>query len=450
MNIIVVGAGKVGYTLAEQLSTENHQVTVIDKNPDKVEYASSELDVLGVTGNGAALSSLQEAGAENADLLIAATSADEINLLACLVGKKAGITNTIARVRNPEYMDILSLVREDLGLSLSINPEYASAMEMARVLKFPSMIEVDTFAKGKVQLLQFDVTGDSPLAGLSLIEMSKIQDDVLVVVVERDDQVFIPSGEFVLQPGDRIGIIGGDDREMLFFNKIGINSNSIRSIMIVGGGRIAYYLSKQLIPSGVSVKIIEHDYERCQMLAELLPEADIIFGDGSDQQLLIDEGAESVDAFAALTGLDEENIMLSLYVGKISSAKLLTKITRNPFTNVLATLNLGSIFYPRQIASEYTLRYVRALQNSYGSNVETLYKLISDRVEALEFVVGEDCKIVNIPLHKLKTRKNLLIGSINRDGVIITPKGNDVLLPHDTVIVITTHTGLSRLEEIAE
>ncbi|MCR4601748.1 MAG: Trk system potassium transporter TrkA [Clostridia bacterium] len=450
MNIIVVGAGKVGYTLAEQLSTENHQVTIIDKNPDKVEYASSELDVLGVTGNGAALSSLQEAGAEHADLLIAATSADEINLLACLVGKKAGITNTIARVRNPEYVNILSLVREDLGLSLSINPEYASAMEMARVLKFPSMIEVDTFAKGKVQLLQFDVAEDSPLAGLSLIEMSKIQDDVLVVVVERGDQVFIPSGEFVLQPGDRIGIIGGDDREMLFFNKIGINSNSIRSIMIVGGGRIAYYLSKQLIPSGVSVKIIEHDYERCQLLAELLPEADIIFGDGSDQQLLIDEGAESVDAFAALTGLDEENIMLSLYVGKISSAKLLTKITRNPFTNVLATLNLGSIFYPRQIASEYTLRYVRALQNSYGSNVETLYKLISDRVEALEFVVGEDCKIVNIPLHKLKTRKNLLIGSINRDGVIITPKGNDVLLPHDTVIVITTHTGLSRLEEITE
>lgn len=450
MNIIVIGAGKVGYTLAEELSTENHQVTIVDRNPDKVEYAASELDVLGVTGNGASLSTILEAGADHADLLIAATSADEVNLLSCLVGKKAGVTNTIARVRNPEYMEILSLVREDLGLSLSINPEYASAMEMARVLKFPSMIEVDTFAKGRVQLLQFDITEDSPLAGKNLIQVAQIADGVLVGIVERGDKVYIPSGEFVLEPGDRIGIIGADDKEMLFFSKIGITAGRIRSIMIVGGGRIAYYLSKQLIRSGVMVKIIERDYERCQLLAELLPEADIIYGDGSDQQLLIDEGVEAIDAFAALTGLDEENIMLGLYVGKISKAKLLTKVTRNPFTNVLATLNLGSIFYPRQIASEYTLRYVRALQNSFGSNVETLYKLINDKVEALEFIVGEDCSITNIPLHKLKTKKNLLIGSINRDGVIITPRGNDVLLPHDSVIIITTHTGLSRLEEIVE
>lgn len=450
MNIIVIGAGKVGYTLAEQLSTENHQVTIVDRDPEKVEYAASELDVLGVTGNGASLSTMMDAGADDADLLIAATSADEVNLLSCLVGKKAGVLNTIARVRNPEYVEILSLVREDLGLSLSINPEYASAMEMARVLKFPSMIEVDTFAKGKVQLLQFDISEDSPLAGKNLIQLSQITNDVLVGIVERGDKVYIPSGEFVIQANDRIGIIGGDDKEMQFFNKIGITHNRIRSIMIVGGGRIAYYLSKQLIPAGVMVKIIERDYERCQLLSELLPEADIIYGDGSDQQLLIDEGAETVDAFASLTGLDEENIMLSLFVGKISSAKLLTKVTRNPFTNVLATLNLGSIFYPRQIASEYTLRYVRALQNSYGSNVETLYKLVNDRVEALEFIVGDDSSITNIPLYKLKTRKNLLIGSINRDGVIITPRGNDVLLPHDSVIIITTHTGLTRLEDIIE
>ncbi|MGP1441251.1 MAG: Trk system potassium transporter TrkA [Anaerovoracaceae bacterium] len=452
MKIIIIGGGKVGITLAEHLSTEDHEVTVIDKDQQRLDETVDKLDVLGIAGNGATVPILKKAGAETADLVIAVTEADELNLLACLIARRIGARYAIARVRNPEYSDMISLIKDDMGLSLAINPELGCASEIARVLRFPKMIDIDTFAKGKVELLQFMLPDDSPLIGLKLREMGSFTKDcsILICAVERNDQVHIPSGEFTIEKGDKLSIICDPSSQMNFFSRIGMLPDRIRSIMIVGGGRIAYYLAKQIIPMGISVKIIEDKYNRCLQLSELLPDADIIYGDGSDQQILIDEGVESMDAFAALTGIDEENIMLSLHVGSLSNAKLITKITRNPFTSVISNLNLGSVFYPRTIAAEHILSYVRALQNSYGSNVETLYKIIDNKAEALEFYVTEDCRLAKIPLAELKTKKNLLIGSINRAGSIIIPSGSDMILPGDTVVVITTHQGLNKLEEILD
>lgn len=452
MKIIIIGGGKVGITLSEHLSTEDHEVTVVDTSQSRLDETVDKLDVLGIAGNGATVPVLTKAGADTTDLVIAVTDADELNLLSCLIARRIGAKYAIARVRNPEYSDMISLIKEDMGLSLTINPELSCASEIARVLRFPNMIDIDTFAKGKVELLQFELKEGNPLIGLKLMDIGTFTGsrNILVCAVERQDQVHIPSGEFLLKEGDNLSIIGDPSSQMEFFNRIGMLSDRIRSIMIVGGGRIAYYLAKQIIPMGISVKIIESKYERCLKLSELLPEAEIICGDGSDQQLLIDEGVESMDAFAALTGINEENIMLSLYIGSLSDAKLITKITRNPFTSVISSLNLGSVFYPRVIAAEHILSYVRALQNSYGSNVETLYKIVDGKAEALEFYVNDDCNIANIPLSKLKTRKNLLISTINRAGRIIIPSGNDMIKPGDTVIVITTHQGLNKLEEIVE
>ncbi|MCI8285110.1 MAG: Trk system potassium transporter TrkA [Firmicutes bacterium] len=449
MKIIIVGCGKVGTTLAEQLSTEDHDITIIDNNSSRLQNIVNRLDILGIKGNGATFPVLEEAGIEDTDLLIAATAADELNLLACLIGKKAGAKNTIARVRNPEYVDVISVIKEDLGLSLAINPEMACAMEIGRVLKFPSMITVDTFAKGRVELLQFEVESGNALIGMQLKDMGRFHQKVLICAAEKkNSDVIIPSGDFIIEEGDKLSIVGDPYNEIGFFQEIGIKADRIKSLLIVGGGRIAYYLARLMIRMRVDVKIIENSHSRCEELAELLPEAEIINGDGTDQNLLLEEGADRYDAFAALTGLDEENIMLSLYVGNISNAKLITKITRNPFMNVIANLDLGSVFYPRLIAAENILKYVRAMQNSYGSNVEALSKIINNKAEALEFYVRDGCSIINIPLMELKLKNNLLIGVINRHGNVIIPSGSDYFLPGDTVIVVTTEGGLDNLEDI--
>ena len=416
MKIVIIGSGKLGRTLAEQLIQEDHDITMVDENASKLQYVVNRLDILGIHGNGATIPVLREAGVDDADLVIAATAEDELNLLACLIAKRVGARNTIARVRNPEYIDVMSLVKQDLGLSLSINPELACAVEMSRVLKFPSMITVDTFAKGRVEILQFEITEDSPLAGMKLRDVSRFKKRILVCAV--------------------------------FLSQIGMMEDKIHNIIIVGGGRIGYYLAKQMIESDVDVTLVEHDLNRCHQLAELLPEADIIHGDGTDQQVLIEIGVESADSFASLTGFDEENIMMSLYVGSMSKAKRITKVTRIPFTKVIAQLNAGSVFFPVLIAAEHIIRYVRAMQNSYGSNVETLCRIIDDKAEALEFYVNRNSPLIDIPLMDMELKENVLVGTINRGGRIIIPGGSDVIQPGDTVIVVTTIKGLNALEDI--
>ena len=449
MKIVIIGSGKLGRTLAEQLIQENHDIIVVDENVSKLQNVVDRLDIMGINGNGATIPVLREAGVDDADLVIAATAEDELNLLACLIAKRVGARNTIARVRNPEYIDVMSLVKQDLGLSLSINPELACALEMSRVLKFPSMVTVDTFAKGRVEILQFEILKDSPLAGMKLRDISKFRKKILVCAVERDDgEIYIPTGEFQIEAGDHVSIVGDSTDIPKFLSQIGMIEDKIQNIIIVGGGRIGYYLANQLTESDVNVTLVENNLTRCQQLAELLPKAEIIYGDGTDQQLLVEIGAESADAFAALTGFDEENIMMSLYVGSMSKAKRITKVTRIPFTKVIAQLNVGSVFFPVLIAAENIIRYVRAMQNSYGSNVETLCRIIDGKAEALEFYVNENSHLVGIPLMDLELKKNVLIGTINREGQIIIPGGSDVIKPKDTVIVVTTIRGLNALEDI--
>lgn len=451
MTIIIVGCGKVGVTLAEQLSCENHDVSIIDKRADAVQTLTNTYDVLGVIGNGASLATLQEAGIENADLLIAVTNSDELNLLCCLIAKKAGAAATIARVRNPAYYNEINFIKDELGLSMIINPELAAATEMARLLRFPSAIEINTFAKGKIELLKFKIDPGSKLHGMTLADIrNKLACDILVCAVEREHELTIPSGGFELQERDNVFIIASPMEAANFLKKIGVQTGQVRNTMIVGGGTTAYYLAHQLTGMGMQVKIIEQDKARCEHLCDILPKAMIINGNGIDKDLLLEEGLEQTDAFITLTNMDEENILLSLYAKSQTDAKLVTKVNKIAFDQVIESLDLGSIIYPKHITAQYIIQYVRARQNSIGSNIETLYKIVDGRAEALEFKITENCPVVGVPLEKLALRPNILICSINHNGKVIIPRGQDVIRAGDKVIVVTTNTGLHDISDILE
>lgn len=450
MKIIIVGCGKVGTTLAEQLNKENHDITLIDTNEEAIQNISDSADVMGVTGNGAVYQVQMEAGIQDADLLIATTNSDELNMLCCLIAKKAGNCHTIARIRNPEYSSEIRYIREELNLSLAINPELAAAREIARLLRFPSAIKIEPFAKGRIELLKFLIPEHSLLNDMRVMDVvNRLKSNVLICVVERGNDVVIPDGNFVMKKGDKISFIASHQESADFFKKAGVDNNIVKSAMFVGGGKLTHYLCRLLEDTKIKIKIIERDEERCRQLSELLPKAMIIHGDGTDEQLLLEEGIRQTEAFASLTGFDEENIMLSLYASSQSKAKLITKVNKIAFENVINSLNLGSLIQPKMLTAEIILQYVRAMQNSMGSsNIETLYKIAADKAEALEFRVKEGSPILGIPLEKLKLIDNLLVACINRGGTIITPRGKDTVEAGDTVIVVTTHTGLNDLTDI--
>ena len=449
MRIVIVGCGKVGTTLAEQLNREKHEIVLIEKNPEVLQGVTNNLDLIGIAGNGASDTVLREAGAATADLLIAVTPTDELNLLCCLIAKKVGVRNTIARVRNPEYSQEIRLVQEDLGLSMAINPELAAAAEIAQLLRFPSAIKIDTFAKGRVEILKLHIPAGSALDGMKIRDIpARLRTRVLVCAVERGDEVEIPTGDYVLRRDDRASIVASPRKAVEFFRKAGVTAGRVNTAMLVGGGRITYYLARQLIEDGIQVKIIEMNKARCEELSELLPEAMILQGDGTDRDLLAEEGLSRVDAFASLTDVDEENVLLSLYAGAKSKAKLITKINRLALEEIVSNMPLGSIISPKFITAEHIVRYVRAMQNSLGSNVETLYKIVDNKVEALEFRVREKAPFLGQPLETLPLRNSLLVACINRQGRIITPSGKDTLELGDTVVVVTTNTGLSDLRDI--
>ena len=449
MKIIIVGCGKVGATIAEQLNSEGHDITIIDQDASAIQAITESIDVMGMTGNGAVYPVQMEAGIQEANLLIATTNSDELNMLCCLIAKKAGNCHTIARIRNPEYSSEIRFIREELNLSMAINPELAAAREISRLLKFPSAIKIDTFAKGRVEILKFKIPESSALHQMKVHEvMPKTGCSVLICAVERGEDVMIPNGDFALQSGDKVSIIASPSESIKFFRQVGIENNSARSVMLVGGGRISYYLAKMLKDTPIKITIIEKDYERCRMLSEELPHVSVIHGDASDQQLLQEEGIRQTDAFASLTGFDEENIMLSLYAASQSKAKLITKVNRIAFENVIGSMNLGSVIYPKLITADTILQYVRAMQNSLGSNVETLYKIVANRAEALEFRVGKESPLIGIPLENLDLKPNLLVACINRGGRILTPRGRDSMEAGDTVIIVTTNTGLNDLKDI--
>lgn len=454
MNIIIVGAGKVGMTLADNLSKEGHEITILDSNADALQQAISTLDVQGVIGNGTSYQAQIDAGILNADLLISVTGTDEISLLSCLIAKKAGNCQTIAAVRNPEYFNEIDYIKEELGLSLAVNPERSTASDIMRLIQIPSAMEVETFANGRMHIVKLKIESGSLLDGIKLADLSaKIDNHFLITVVERDGEIIIPDGNLVLKAGDLVAVSVSLIETADLLGKLTETNHRIKKVMIAGGSGIAFYLAQMLIRAHVKVKIIEINSKKCELLSEKLPEATIVCGDATDKKILLEEGISDTDAFVSLTNIDEENILLSIFASSVSKAKRITKISWLAFEEVIDKLPVGSVIYPQNITAERIIGYVRAMQNSVGSNVETLYKMMNGRVEALEFTVKSGPKyekLINVPLMNMNLKKDLLVCGINRGGKIITPSGKDVFTEGDTVIVVTTVAGLNDLKDILE
>ena len=449
LNIIIVGCGKVGMTLIEQLSKEGHDITIIDKNAAKVQEMSNLYDIMGLVGNGASYSVQMEAGIENADLIIAVTASDELNLLCCTVAKQVGDCAAIARVRTPDYSKEAGYLREKLGLTMIINPELEASLETARILYLPTALEVNSFAHGQAEIVKFKIPDGNLLDGMTIATLGKsITNDILICAIEREGEVYIPGGNFQIAKDDIVSFVAPRRHIRSFLKKIGFKTKQVKDAMIVGGGKASYYLAKQLIAMGIDVKIIEQNKERCEELSILLPEAIIINGDGTDEEVLREEGIEYAQAFIPLTGIDEENIMLTLHAKQVSNAKLITKINRSTFKNVISKLDLGSVIYPRYITSEAIIAYVRAKKNSTNSNIETLYHMFDNRAEAIEFRVDEPSSVTGIPLKDLMLKNDLLVSFIYRNGKVQIPSGLDTIEVGDTVMIVTTHTGLDNIQDI--
>ncbi len=451
MKIIVVGSGKVGASIIRELALQKHDISVIDVQSQVIDDLTNSYDVMGLVGNGASYSIQKEAGVEDADLLIAVADSDEQNLLCCLIAKKAGGCNTIARVRNPIYSSEIGFIKEELGLSLIVNPELAAAEEAARILRTPSAIRVETFARGHVELMKLVIPERSILDGCMLMDISrKVRAGVLVCTVERGKDVQIPNGQFVLRSGDTISIVAAPDNARRFLDSIGLGKKRITNTMIIGGSKIAYYLAQKLVDSGIRVKIVEKDLNRCEELSGALKGVEVIHADASNQEVLMEEGIMDCDSFVTLTGIDEENIFLSLYAKKCSHAKIITKVDRIGFGEIIETFDLGSLLQPKKIVSDTITRYVRAMQNSISSNVEALYHIIEGRVEALEFSIEEDAPVIGVPLQDLHIRDGVLMACIYRHGTIIIPNGQSMIEVGDRLIVVTTYQDLGDIRDILE
>ena len=451
MQIIVVGCGNVGTTLVEQLSKEDHNITVIDQNGDNVQYAVNTFDVMGIVGNGASYEIQTDAGVAKADLLIAVTSADEVNLLCCLIAKKAGDCKTIARVRNPVYRQEVTYIREELGLSMIINPEEAAAAEAVRMLKFPSAAKVELLARGRAEMVTLIPEDDSPLLGKPLHQLqSELKSNVLVCVATRGDDVIIPNGNFVPQVKDELTLIGASKNMISLFKKLHLPTTRVHSTMIIGGGSTGYYLAKQLLALGIDVRIFERDKARCKELSIELPDALIINGEGINRDMLMEEGLPSMESFVTLTGVDEENIMLSLYAKTVSKAKRITKIQHANYDEIIDTLDIGSVLYPKQITAERIVQYVRAMSNSLDSNIESLFRIKDGKAEVLEFQIRSGAPVTGKPLMELPMKKNVLLASIVRNNETISPSGTSEIRVGDRVIVVTTHSGFQDISDILE
>lgn len=449
MNIIVVGCGKIGSSIASHLC-KKHNLTVIDTNPTLVSELSTSLDILGICGNGASYSVLEEADVKNAELLIAATSEDEINILCCLLAKKMANCKTIARIRNPIYKDELHYLKEDLGLSLVINPEYTAATEISKFIRFPDYINVHTFANGGLELIEFKINENSSIANKTLIEIGKIIDNTaLICVVQRGESVYIPRGSFKIEAYDTISVICKAEDSYQFLNKIKMDFKKLDNAMIIGGGKISYYLVNELNKLKIHTKIIEIDKNLCEKLSASLDGTTVICGDASNQELLYEEGILDAEAFVSLTNIDEENIMLSLFATKKSKAKVVTKINRTEYEKVLDEYDLGFIVRPKEITANYINAYVEAMEKSADIDVEVMYTIVENKAVALEFLVKEtDDFIINKELKTLKFKEGLIIAAIKRDNKVLTVNGTSIIKPHDLVIVVTRLTTVNTIKDI--
>lgn len=450
MNIIVVGCGKIGTTVLENLVEEGHNVTAVDVRPAALTDITNIHDVITVCGNGGDCETLEEAGVADADLVVATTGSDEVNMLCCYMAKCMGVANTVARIRNPEYNDrSLVTMKQHLGLSLSINPDKLAAHELYNILRLPAAVKIETFSAHKFEMIELKLKGDSPLTGTPLSEArNRLNAKFLICVVQRGDQVFIPDGHFVLQGGDVIGLTAVHSEIQKMLKASGTAKKQARKVMLLGGSRIGYYLAKRLLAAGAEVKIIDKNRDTCESLCELLPAATVICGDGAQQELLLEEGLEQMDAFVALTGLDEQNILLSFFASSHNVPKVIAKVSRPELGGLAKRLGLDCIVSPRSTVADLVVQHARALENSMGSSVETLYTLMDDGAEALEFKVKDDPRLVRIPLKDLQLKPQVLVAGILRGRETIIPVGNDEILPGDKVVVITAGRRLNDLADI--
>ncbi len=451
MKIVVIGNGKVGHTLIQHLCIEGHNVTVIDNRPEVIDQIVNEYDVMGICGNGASVEILESANVGKADMLIAVTASDETNMLACIIGKKLGAHATVARVRSREYDSQITKTMEALEISMIINPEKEAANEILKIINFPEALKVDTFKNGTVDLVELYIPNDSPLINKSLIEISQTyQVKVLICAVQRGEEVFIPDGNFIFKAGDIVHITATKKNVRLFLNKLGLISSKIKCIFVIGGGKVATYLCDELAKNGYDVKLVEKDYNKCVELSETLSNVTIIHGDGSDQELLKEEGFNQTDAVVCLTGLDEENIIISMYAYKQRIGKIITKVNKESLVGLMESIRMASVISPKDITSSKIVSYVRAKNNSRSSSVITLYKLVNNKVEVIEFEAKKTSKTLNIALKDLKLKKKVLIAAIIRKKEVIIPSGEDKIFEGDNVIVVTTTQFFDRLDDVLE
>ncbi len=450
MKIVVIGNGKVGSNLSAALVAEGHDVTVVDCEEAHLRKTQNTLDVMCIEGNGATAEIQMEAGVNKAGLVIAATPYDELNILCCLIGKRLGAKKTISRVRNPEYYRQMHLIREDLGLSMVINPELSTADEISRVLIFPSAAKVEVFEKGRLELVEYRLPEVSALNDVSLQEMyKKVKTKFLICAVQRKNDIFIPDGDFVLHAGDRIHLVSSHKNIERFFRASGLMKDKIKTVMLVGGGRVGYYLALQLLSVGMRVKIVEKDHDRCMELAELLPKAIVIEGDGTDQELLLEEGILRADAFVSLTGIDEENMVLSLFAKDATDAKVVTKISRDNYLRLASELGLDCVISPKYLTSSNVVSYVRSLSNTADNEIESLYHVVGNQVEAIEFRIRDQIAgLVGIPLRQVRLKKNILICAVIRKREIIIPDGSVSIELGDSVVVVSKDYHFSMVKDI--
>ncbi len=450
MNIIIVGCGRVGRSIAEQLNMEGHSITVIDESSEALEKISDTQNVMAIEGNGATYSILREAEIYNCDLLIAVTATDELNLYTCLLAKNAGVSSTIARVRDPEYISDVEIIKEDLKLTLAINPEYTCASEIARLIKYPGAVKMSSFSKDMIDFIKVKLSNNAPITDKRVADCASIlKGAVRICYVERGGEFSIANGDFILRSGDLVSLVAPAGAAAKLLKSLGTLSNKGRSVLILGGSKIGFYLAKILRQTGINVKIIEKDPHRCDELVEDLDGVMIINADAMDEDLLMSEHIDRADAVVCLMNTDEENLLASLYAKQVNpKAKIVTELGNLKFSSVVDTLPLDSVIRPKQLTGEHIIRYVRGMQNTVGNNVETMYKVSGDRAEALEFIVRERSAVTSVPIIRLNLKPDLQIACIVRGGSVIIPGGNDTIEVGDRVVVITKHKGLSDLRDI--
>jgi len=438
MRIVIIGGGKVGSELAAQLANEDHDIVLIDNDRKKVKRLSETLDMLAIYGNGANLEMLRQANVGEADLLIAVTPKDELNMICCIIARKLGCKNAIARVRDPEYARQMYFIRDELGLSMSVNPEWSAAREIFRLMQYPGFLQRDSFAKGRVEIVEMEIGANGPLDGMLLYEMpQKLKAKVLVCAIQREGEIIIPRGNVRLKAGDRIHVTAPATQLVGLLEGVGLRNKRAKDVMLIGGGRITRYLAESLLKAGTNVKIIEQDEKESMLLAEMLPKATIINADGTNQSVLNSENMSQMDTVVALTDLDEENLVISMYAKRLCVPQVITKINRTEYVELFRETGIDCLVSPKHLCAQDIIRYVRAMQNTSGSSVISVHHLLDGNVEAIELRVTERTKFHSVPLKDIRLKPNILLSSITRLGEIIIPGGDDMMLPGDTVVIVS-------------